>query len=240
MKTRKGLLLGGIVLFGTIFFAFKVSNGSPELQPTQRQKLLATVGALLEAQHYSPKVIDDNFSKKLFTAYLKALDPEKTLFLQSDIAGFKKFETSLDDEIKGAPIAFVPAVSAVYTKRLQETMLLYKEVLKTPFNFNINDSVLIENDKQDFAITAAARKDRWRKQLTYAALERYADYLDQREKNKGKKDYVAKPDSTLERMDGDDECRTDWNAEKTNGKRKKEKSTWQRANGKKQTVKSKR
>ena len=148
MKTRKGLLLGGIVLFGTIFFAFKVSNGSPELQPTQRQKLLATVGALLEAQHYSPKVIDDNFSKKLFTAYLKALDPEKTLFLQSDIAGFKKFETSLDDEIKGAPIAFVPAVSAVYTKRLQETMLLYKEVLKTPFNFNINDSVLIENDKQ--------------------------------------------------------------------------------------------
>lgn len=41
-------------------------------------------------------------------------------------------------------------------------------------------------------------------------------------------------------MDGDDECRTDWNAEKTNGKRKKEKSTWQRANGKKQTVKSKK
>jgi carboxyl-terminal processing protease len=200
MKTRKGLLLGGIVLFGAIFFAFKVSNSSPELQPTQRQKLLATVGALLEAQHYSPKVIDDNFSKKLFTAYLKALDPEKTLFLQSDITGFKKFETSLDDEIKGAPIAFVPAVSAVYTKRLQETMVLYKEILRSPFDFSVNDSVLIENDKQDFAITVAARKDRWRKQLTYAALERYADYLDQREKNKGKKDYIAKPDSTLERM----------------------------------------
>jgi hypothetical protein len=33
-------------------------------------KLLATVGALLEAQHYSPKVIDDNFSKKLFMSYL--------------------------------------------------------------------------------------------------------------------------------------------------------------------------
>ena len=183
MKTKKGILLGGIVLFGAIFFAFKVSNSSPELQPTQRQKLLATVGALLEAQHYSPKVIDDAFSKKIFSAYLKALDPEKTLFLQSDVNGFKKFETSLDDEIKGAPIAFVPAVSAVYSKRLQETILLYKEILKSPFNFNTNDSVLLENDKQDFASTAAARKERWRKQLTYAALERYADYLDQREKN---------------------------------------------------------
>jgi carboxyl-terminal processing protease len=200
MKTRKGILLAGIILFGAVFFAFKVSTYTTELQPTQRQKLLATVGALLEAQHYSPKVIDDNFSKKLFAAYLKALDPEKTLFLQSDIASFKKFETSLDDEIKGAPIAFVPAISAVYTKRIEETVLLYKELLKNPFDFNAKDSVLLENNKQDFANSVAARKERWRKQLTYAALERYADYLEQREKNKGQKDYVAKPDSSLERM----------------------------------------
>jgi carboxyl-terminal processing protease len=200
MKTRKGILLAGIILFGAVFFAFKVSTYTTELQPTQRQKLLATVGALLEAQHYSPKVIDDNFSKKLFAAYLKALDPEKTLFLQSDITSFKKFETSLDDEIKGAPIAFVPAISAVYTKRIEETVLLYKELLKNPFDFNAKDSVLLENNKQDFANSVAARKERWRKQLTYAALERYADYLEQREKNKGQKDYVAKPDSSLERM----------------------------------------
>jgi len=200
MKTRKGLLLAGITLFGAVFFAFKVSSTNGELQPSQRQKLLATVGVLLESQHYSPKAIDDAFSKKLFTAYLKALDPEKTLFLQSDIAGFKKFENSLDDEINGAPIAFVPAVSEVYTKRLNEIILLYKEALKTPLDFSAKDSVLLENEKQEFASTTAIRKERWRKQLAYAVLERYADYLEQREKNKGKKDYVAKADSTLERM----------------------------------------
>jgi len=200
MKTRKGLLLAGITLFGAVFFAFKVSSTNGELQPSQRQKLLATVGVLLESQHYSPKAIDDAFSKKLFTAYLKALDPEKTLFLQSDIAGFKKFETSLDDEINGAPIAFVPAVSEVYTKRLNEIILLYKEALKTPLDFSAKDSVLLENEKQEFASTTAIRKERWRKQLAYAVLERYADYLEQREKNKGKKDYVSKADSTLERM----------------------------------------
>ena len=200
MKKRKGLLLAGITLFGAAFFAFKVSSTNEELQPSQRQKLLATVGVLLASQHYSPKAIDDAFSKKLFTAYFKALDPEKTLFLQSDIAGFKKFENSLDDEINGSPIAFVPAVSEVYTKRLNEIILLYKDILKMPFDFNAKDSVLLENEKQEFASTAAVRKERWRKQLSYAVLERYADYLDQREKNKGKKDYVPKPDSTLERM----------------------------------------
>ncbi len=199
MKTRKGLFLAGIVLFGAIFFAFKVSAVQSDLQPAQRQKLLATVGALLEGQHYSPKAIDDAFSKKLFTAYIKALDPDKTLFLQSDITGFKKFETSLDDEINGATIQFVPAVSAVYTKRLEEIISLYKEILKTPFDFSAKDSVLLENEKQDFASSAAARKDRWKKQLSYAVLERYADYIEQREKNKGQKDWLAKPDSTLER-----------------------------------------
>ncbi len=199
MKTRKGLFLAGIVLFGAIFFAFKVSAVQSDLQPAQRQKLLATVGALLEGQHYSPKAIDDAFSKKLFTAYIKALDPDKTLFLQSDITGFKKFETSLDDEINGATIQFVPAVSAVYTKRLEEIISLYKEILKTPFDFSAKDSVLLENEKQDFAASAAARKDRWKKQLSYAVLERYADYIEQREKNKGQKDWLAKPDSTLER-----------------------------------------
>ena len=72
----------GITLFGAVFFAFKVSPTNGELQPSQRQKLLATVGVLLESQHYSPKAIDDAFSKEVFSAYFKALDPEKNTFLQ--------------------------------------------------------------------------------------------------------------------------------------------------------------
>ena len=69
MKSTKGLLLLAIVLFGTLFFAF-TKNGDNKNTITQKQKLLATVGAILEGEHYSPKKINDVLSKQVFKKYL--------------------------------------------------------------------------------------------------------------------------------------------------------------------------
>ena len=72
MKSRKGLLLLAIVLFGGLFFAFKnTAIGGTDIVITQRQRLLSAVGAILEEQHYSPKNINDVFSKQVFKKYLE-------------------------------------------------------------------------------------------------------------------------------------------------------------------------
>ena len=66
MRSSKGLVLTAIVLFGALFFAFKVidsSNGTINI--TTRQRLLNAIGSLLEEGHYSPKKINDDFSKAL-------------------------------------------------------------------------------------------------------------------------------------------------------------------------------
>lgn len=199
MKTKKGLLLMAIVLFGGLFFAFrtigvKESNNAITLQ----QRLLNAVGALLEQEHYSPKPINDVFSKQVFTAYLDQLDGDKSLFLQSDIADLKKYETTIDDEIHGAAIQFQPAVSAIYEKRVNEAIQLYKEILLKPFDFNVDETVQLDGDKIGFSINEADRKDRWRKKIKYYTLERYIDLLEERDKNKGKEGYISKPDDSLE------------------------------------------
>ncbi len=199
MKTKKGLLLMAIVLFGGLFFAFrtigvKESNNAITLQ----QRLLNAVGALLEQEHYSPKPINDAFSKQVFTAYLDQLDGDKSLFLQSDIADLKKYETTIDDEIHGAAIQFQPAVSAIYEKRVNEAIQLYKEILLKPFDFNVDETVQLDGDKIGFSINEADRKDRWRKKIKYYTLERYIDLLEERDKNKGKEGYISKPDDSLE------------------------------------------
>jgi len=200
MKSRKGLVLTAIVLFGALFFAFKVIDTRfDRTDLTQRQRLLTAIGSLLETEHYSPKTINDAFSKEVFNKYLTELDGEKNLFLQSDINSFKKFETTIDDEIHGAPILFAPTVSAVYAKRMAEVVALYKEILATPFSFNIDETAVLDGDKLTFASSEADRKDRIRKTLKYLTLERYIDVLDQREKNKSTKDFVVKADTTLER-----------------------------------------
>ncbi len=41
---------------------------------------------MLAQGHFSPQDINDDFSKKVFTKYLTDLDPEKNMFLQSDIS----------------------------------------------------------------------------------------------------------------------------------------------------------
>lgn len=201
MKSRKGLLLVAIVLFGGLFFAFRTSGiGSKDILVTQKQRLLNAVGSILEQQHYSPKNINDDFSRQVFKKYLEDLDGDKSHFLQSDIAALKKYENSIDDEIhETAPIQFAPAVSAVYDQRIKDVMGIYREILSRPFSFTADETVELNGDKLNYAATEADRKERWRKKLKYYTLERYADLLAQREKNKGQKDFVVKADSTLER-----------------------------------------
>lgn len=200
MRSRKGLLLLCIVLFGGLFFAFKSSGiGSKDIVVTQRQRLLSSVGSILEDLHYSPKAINDAFSKQVFKKFLDEMDSDKSLFLQSDINGFKKYETSIDEEIHGGPIEFAPAVSAVYDKRTQEVIALYKEILASPFDFTKDETTVLDGEKLAYAADLAERKDRWRKKLKYYSLERYADLIETREKNKGQKDFVVKTDAELEK-----------------------------------------
>jgi len=201
MKSRKGLLSLAIVLFGGLFFAFKsTAIGGADIVVTQKQRLLSAVGAILEEQHYNPKNINDVFSRQVFKKYLDDLDGDKTLFLQSDINSLKKFETTIDDEIhSAAAIEFAPAVSAIFDIRIAEGIAFYKEILAKPFEFTKDETTELDGDKLAYPVSEEQRKDRWRKKLKYYALERYVDLQDQREKNKGQKDFVVKADTALER-----------------------------------------
>jgi carboxyl-terminal processing protease len=182
MKRNKGLLVLIVVAFGCLFFAFTNSGHKDGGSLEQRKKLLAAIGSLLEEQHYSPKSINDNFSKQVYKRFLEAMDGEKNLFTQADINSFKKYETSIDDEIHGSEIKFAPAVSAVYDKRIAEAEAFYKELLAQPFDFTANEDFVTDGDKLDYCKDEKEMKERWRKKLKYLTLERFADMQDQREK----------------------------------------------------------
>jgi carboxyl-terminal processing protease len=201
MLQRKNLPIVAMLFVAGLILAFKslgfgLGNGNP---PTKYEKILHNVGEMLAEIHYSPKKIDDNFSKEIFKKYLgEKIDDQKNVLLQSDIQQLKKFETKIDDEILGGPVQFVPAVSEIYKKRLPETEEIYKEILSKPFDFTKEETANFNDEKLDFPKNEADRKEAWRKRLKYMALERYYDLLEDREKNKGKENYVAKTDEQLE------------------------------------------
>jgi carboxyl-terminal processing protease len=168
--------------------------------PTKYEKILQNVGKMLERVHYSPKKIDDQFSREVFKKFLSDVDMEKKIFLQADVRTLSKYETSIDDEILGqVPVAFVPAVDVIYKKRLQELQQITREILSQPFDFNRQEFVNLDYDKMDFPADDAARREALRKKLKYLTLERYADLLDQQAAAKGKPGYVAKTNAQLEK-----------------------------------------
>jgi len=201
MFTKRNLPVVILLLGAGLFLAFNslgIGGGNP---PTKYEKILHNVGEMLKEIHYSPKKIDDDFSKHIFQKFLtdRYVDENKNMLLQSDIQQLKKYETKLDDEILGGPVQFVPALSEVVKKRVLETEQLYKDFLSKPFEFTKDESVNFNPDQYDFPKNEAERKEAWRKRLKYMVLERYSDLLESREKNKGQKDFVVKTDEELEK-----------------------------------------
>lgn len=199
MFTKKSLFI--ILLFvlgGSLFYA--VQSSGIFSQPGNRyERILQLVGEMLADGHFSPRKIDDKFSKDVFKRFLKALDNDKTYFLASDIEQLRVYETAIDDEMKGAQLQSFYAINDIFKKRAEEVSKLYKEILKQPFDFNVDEQYSEDADKTDYPKNEAARREAWRKKLKYYTLERYAELLEQQERNAGKEGAVAETPQELEK-----------------------------------------
>ena len=181
------------------FIAFQSTGTGPKTPPSKYEQILKLVGDLLTQAHFSPQQINDAFSKKIYTKFMSDLDPEKNIFLQSDVDALKKYETRIDEEIKGAPVEFFLTAGKSFNVRMEESAKTCNEILKQPFDFTVDEEVQLDGDKLNYVATPAELKDRWRKKLKFMTLERYTDLLDARESNKGKDGFVVKTDEELEK-----------------------------------------
>ena len=187
-----------LVAAGT-FVAFQ-SLGKNSNPPSKYEKILRNVGQMLTEAHYSPKLINDQFSKEVFKKYMNDLDPDKNIFLQTDYDALKKYETRIDDEIKGeAQVEFFLAAGQIFNKRIEDAAKIYNEILEQPFDYKVDETINLDADKLKVPANEDELKEAWRKRLKYLALDRYSDAIDIREKNKGREGFVVKTDEQLER-----------------------------------------
>ena len=196
MTNLKRLPILIILLVAGVFLAGSVKKESDP--PGKYEKILHNVAGMLKEGHYSPKQVDDSFSKKIFYKYFEVIDPNKNIFLKEDIEALKKFEYRIDDEMKGADVEFFKAVSQVFNKRMEEVALIYKEILGKPFDYTIDEFYSGDPDKLEFPIAVTDRKESWRKSLKYQSLDRYVDLIDTRDKNKDRADFKVKSNTELE------------------------------------------
>jgi carboxyl-terminal processing protease len=191
-----------MMVVGALFLAFKTmgtGTRTASAPPSKYEQILKLVNEMLTQGHFNPQDVNDEFSKKVFKKFIGELDPDKNIFTKPDLESLKKYETKIDDELKGAKVEYFLAAGALFNKRMEEAAIIYKELLAGSFEFTADEEVQLDEDKLDFTSNAAELKDRWRKKVKFAVLERYADLLEQREKNKGKEGFVVKADAVLEK-----------------------------------------
>jgi carboxyl-terminal processing protease len=193
-----------VVAVLVLVFVFANSWGSGKTEPSTRfEKILTVVAELLEQGHFSPKKLDDEFSKKVFETYLEQVDGDKSFFLKSNVAELRKLETQVDNEMRTGKTTIVPAFDKVFTERMTIVEGFYKEILEQPFDFSKEEKLQLDSDKRDYASNDKELKEHWRKRMKFMTLERYAEAIETREKNKDSANFVMKDDATLEKESRD-------------------------------------
>ncbi|MEM9363995.1 MAG: carboxy terminal-processing peptidase [Bacteroidota bacterium] len=140
--------------------------------------LLDLITYVLEKGHYEPKNLNDSFSSNVFDDFIDILDPTKRYFLASDIRDFEKYRFMIDDEIKNTDITFFNIVYQRLMKRMGEAEELYKDVLRTPFDYSKQETINIDYKDQEFAANKKQLRERWRQQLKYNTLGVYDNKLE--------------------------------------------------------------
>lgn len=156
----------------------------------KNQLLLEMLMSALDQAHYSPLKIDDKFSEKAFTLYLKRLDTNKKFLLKEDVEALAQYKQRIDDEIQSGNLEFYDLSVKLIAQRIKEKENWSKEILLKPLDYSIDEEYQTDGEKATYANSVSELKMEWVKMLKYQVLTRLDEALTNQEKAKEKKDSV--------------------------------------------------
>ena len=100
---------------------------TPEQKITTRQ-----VAALLDRSHYLNQPLDSKVGSEILSMYIDSLDPNHTLFLQSDVDEFKKkYASDFGNRLKRGDLSAGVEIFERYRKRSNEYFEMSTKMLKS-------------------------------------------------------------------------------------------------------------
>lgn len=152
-----------------IGFLFLISNKSSGQSDRVQQEAILLQKALDE-NHYSPRILDDTLSKEIFLNYLASLDKHHLYFTAEDINDLSKLQLKLDDELKSHSWEFFPLVANIYKDRLSAAEKLCKNLIDKPFDFTVDEIIMLPESKGSYAKDENELSLRWSQWLKYQVL----------------------------------------------------------------------
>ncbi|WP_343530758.1 carboxy terminal-processing peptidase [Pedobacter sp.] len=148
--------------------AQKPVEGIPNIKPDEQQSLVTKeVVGLLENYNYKKPKLNDSISSIVFDRYIKALDPSRYYFLESDIKEFEANRYNLDDDFRIGDLSTPFYIFNVYLKRYNERVNYSISQIKNKYDFNQNDTYVYDREKMPWAKSTAELDDIWKKRVKY-------------------------------------------------------------------------
>ena len=196
-----GLIVSGII---SLVIYFEVSNFKfSSDEPNKDRLLIDLVSYVLDKLHYNPKIINDDFSLKVFDDFIDAVDSQKRFFLESDIQILSEYKLLIDDQINSSDITFFNVSYEILKKRISDVEGFYEAILNQPFDFNVDEDINLDYENLSYASNLDELRNLWRKRLKLSTLDAFAskkeineDKIDQ-EENQLKSDEEIEKESRL-------------------------------------------
>nr|QGW08882.1 serine protease S41 superfamily protein [Psychrobacter glacincola] len=162
---------------------------TPEQKITTRQ-----VAALLDRSHYLNQPLDSKMGSEILSMYIDSLDPNHTLFLQSDVDEFKeKYASDFGNRLKRGDLSAGVDVFERYRKRSNEYFEMSTKMLKSKIDLTSKDTIVLDREKLPHFQTKKAQRDYWARQLKFQLM---SITLGQEDEKAREKVFLSDPDIT--------------------------------------------
>lgn len=162
---------------------------TPEQKLTTRQ-----VAALLDRSHYLNQPLDNKMGSEILTMYIDSLDPNHTLFLQSDVDEFKKkYADEFANRLKRGDLSAGIDIFERYRERSNEYFALTKKLLNTKLSLTGKETIILDREKLGHFKTKKAQQDYWTCQLKFQLISITLGQEDEKAKEQV---FLANPDIT--------------------------------------------
>ena len=169
-KIVSSALIATSLMWGSFSIAAKQSNETQQsaviAAPSYNEQLINSAhSAILAQYHYDRLPIDNALSERIYTLYLKALDPQKIFFIQSDIDGFERYRYQFDDFVKRSQLDVPYDMYALLLQRMDEQYALVEELLAEDYDFDVDKKITIQRKDEAYPKDKTQLRALWKDRL---------------------------------------------------------------------------
>lgn len=186
--------IAGIILTQSYGTAMADTNTEGFVQTPEQKVTTRQVAALLDRSHYLNQPLDNKMGSEILSMYIDSLDPNHTLFLQSDVDEFKKkYADEFGARLKRGDLSAGVDVFERYRKRSNEYFAMASKMLKTNLDLTGDDTIVLDREKLPHFKTKKEQRDYWARQLKFQLMSITLGQEDEKAKEQV---FLSNPDIT--------------------------------------------